>query len=278
MARGGQKFEKPEDLSVTACSNFAVIREKIKLSNDSQHIESFKAFYDRMYGEFMEGVLQEFKMMKEGYIQEYQNNYQININEKQANIDQFIETIEEKKSQVFNLEKVKEQNMSCLQRFFEMKIRLSYYRTCIKAWRAYVKRRREKKRVAAYSRNTIYRNSLTRFFRSWREVSHVWGKERIAREKAVYRKNLETEKLTMWTSKVDQLMLYKAQLEDKIKKERFAREQLANTYESALNKGVNSLDNEVGVLAQNPLVHEISLVVAKQLLTKSKDDPDALTQ
>jgi len=53
-------------------------------------------------------------------------------------------------------------------RFFDMKIRLSYYRTVVKAWRSYVKRRREKKRVAAYSRNTIYRNSLIRFLRSWR--------------------------------------------------------------------------------------------------------------
>ena len=59
--------------------------------------------------------------MKEAYIVEYKNNYQINCNEKQANIDQFIETIEEKKSQVFNLEKVKDQNNSCIQRFFDLK-------------------------------------------------------------------------------------------------------------------------------------------------------------
>ena len=32
------------------------------------------------------------------------------------------------------------------------------------------------------------------------------------------------------------------------------------------------------MLADNPLVHEISLVVAKQLLTKSKEDPGALNQ
>ena len=47
----------------------------------------------------------------------------------------------------------------------------------------------------------------------------------------MFRQNLETEKLTMWSSKVDQLMLYMAQLEDKIKGEVQAREQLAVTYE-----------------------------------------------
>lgn len=53
----------------------------------------------------------------------------------------------------------------------------------------------------------------------WRTVTHEWGKERINTEEATFRKNLEREKLTMWTSKVDQLMLYMAQLEDKIKVE-----------------------------------------------------------
>ena len=86
-------------------------------------------------------------------------------------------------------------------------------------------------RVAAYSRNTIYRNSLTRFFRGWSKVTHHEGKERIQREEKVFRQNLETEKLTMWSSKVDQLMLYMAQLENKIKSEVQAREQLAVTYE-----------------------------------------------
>lgn len=80
----------------------------------------------------------------------------------------------------------------------------------------------------------------------------------------------------MWSSKVDQLMLYMAQLEDKIKSEVQAREALTMTYESSLNKGVNVLNNETQLLADNPLVHEISIVVAKQLLQKSKDDPSAL--
>ena len=85
--------------------------------------------------------------------------------------------------------------------------------------KAYHKRKKEKNRIAAYSRNTIYRKSLKRNLDKWRNTSHQWGKERIISWEAVFRKNLETEKLTMWSSKVDQLMLYMAQLEDKIKQE-----------------------------------------------------------
>lgn len=277
IARNGQKFER-QDSDITACSQIAVIREKIQLTNDNKHVQGFKQTYDKLFKEFHRNLVEEYKLMKETYIVEYKNNYQINCNEKQANVDQFVETIEEKKSQVFNFEKLKDQNNSCIQRFFDLKDRLRLQRNCLSLWKSYHKRKKEKKRVAAYSRNTVYRNSLTRFFRSWRTVSHDWGKERINREERVFRQNLETEKLTMWSSKVDQLMLYMAQLEDKIKQEVQAREELAVTYEQSLNRGVGKLNQETTLLADNPLVHEISLIVAKQLLTKSKEDPEQLNQ
>jgi hypothetical protein len=215
-------------------------------------------------------------MMKEGYISDYQTNYQINLNEKQANIDEFLETMEDKKNQMSLLGKQKEQDMSCLRRFFEMKKRLFYYRVSMKYWKKYLKHMKEKKRVAAYTRNSLYRRRLTQWFRGWNKVSHTWGKERIDAEESSFRKNLEFEKLTMWSSKVDQLMLYMAQLEDKIKTEVKAREDLTVTYETSLNKGVSTLNRETNLLADNPLIHEISIVVAKQLLSKSKDDPEAL--
>lgn len=214
--------------------------------------------------------------MKEGYIGDFQSNYQINLNEKQANVDRFVEMMEDKKFQMGELGKKSNADMSCLKRFFAMKERLFYYRVVMKFWKKYLKHKKEKKRVAAYSRNTIYRNKMQRIFRGWRHVSHEWGKERINNEEGTFRKNLEREKLTMWTSKVDQLMLYMAQLEDKIKTEVKAREELTVTYESSLNRGVRTLNTETALLADSPLVHEISIIVAKQLLSKSKEDPNAV--
>ena len=61
-------------------------------------------------------------------------------------------------------------------------------------------------------------------FKAMQQHFHNKGLERIAKETAVYKLDLETEKLTMWTSKVDQLMLYLRQLEGKIKTEVHARE------------------------------------------------------
>lgn len=166
----------------------------------------------------------EYKLCKETYIAEYQENYQVNLNAKQDNISSFMETIEEKKLQSQDLQKLKEQNVSCMQRFFQMKVRVYYYKICMKAMKKYLKRKKEKKRIGAYTRNTIHRNKMKRFFKGWHEVSHQWGKDRIAKESAEYKLDLETERLTMWTTKVDQLMLYLRQLEGKIKTEVQARE------------------------------------------------------
>lgn len=107
------------------------------------------------------------------------------------------------------------------------------------------------------------RSRLTKFFRAWRGCTREMGRERIKIEQVSYRKDMETMKLTMWTTKVDQLMLYMAQLEDKIKSEVQAREDLTQTYEGSLNRGMTTFNYETTLLADNPLIKEISLVVAR---------------
>lgn len=63
--------------------------------------------------------------MKEGYIMDFKNNFQENLNEKQANIDEFIETIEQKKRNSQDLQDLKGRNLSCIIRFVNMKHRLA---------------------------------------------------------------------------------------------------------------------------------------------------------
>jgi len=174
------------------------------------------------------------------------------------------------------LEKKKGQDISCMQRFFDIKKRETYQRTYWNYWMKFHVHKKSKTRKMNYAKNFFYRKQLKWAFILLRDLSSEEGKERIKREEKIFRQTLETEKLTMWTSKVDQLMLYMAQLEDKIKTEVQAREQLSLTYENSLNRGVNVLNKETNLLADNPLIQEISIVVAKQLLSKSKEDPEAL--
>ena len=71
--------------------------QKIKLTNDNKHIKAFRHIYEQHFAQFQDQMIEEYRQMKEGYILDFKNNFQINMNEKQANIDEFIETIEQKK-------------------------------------------------------------------------------------------------------------------------------------------------------------------------------------
>lgn len=89
----------------------------------------------------------------------------------------------------------------------------------MKAWRFYFSVYKSKARKAAYMRNTLHRKKMNRLFESWRGVTHHEFQVRMDHERRTFRMNLETEILTVWSTKVDALMLYVAELEDKIKQE-----------------------------------------------------------
>lgn len=100
-----------------------------------------------------------------------------------------------------------------------------------KAWRFYFSIYKRKARLAAYTRNTLYRKKLVRLFTSWRRVTDMEFKERLNREKNTFRHDLESKILVQWSTKVDALTLYVAELEDKIKHEQEAREKLKIAYD-----------------------------------------------
>jgi hypothetical protein len=85
---------------------------------------------------------------------------------------------------------------------------------------------RRKNRIAAFTRNTLHRRKMKHLFESWRGVSHTWFKVRLDSQTGHFRAELEAKMLNVFTSKVDALLLYMAQLEEKIKIEQEARESL----------------------------------------------------
>ena len=81
----------------------------------------------------------------------------------------------------------------------------------------------------------------------------------MEREKSTFRMNLESEILVQWSTKVDALMLYVAELEDKIKQEQEAKDMLALMYDQSLTTGYTRLQSETANLSQNPLIHEVTV-------------------
>ena len=47
-----------------------------------------------------------------------------------------------------------------------MKIRAYYFKICLKAFKKYIKRKREKKRIGAYTRNTVHRKRMKTMFKA----------------------------------------------------------------------------------------------------------------
>ena len=82
-------------------------------------------------------------------------------------------------------------------------------------------------------------------------------KDRIEREKGTFRTELEDTMLKQYSTKVNALLLYLAELEDKIKEEQDARETLAEVYDQSVNAGFEKLNQEARVLSTNPLLHEV---------------------
>jgi hypothetical protein len=82
----------------------------------------------------------------------------------------------------------------------------------------------------------------------------------------------------VFTSKVDALVLYMAQLKERIEYEQQQRGELMRTYEQSLNTGVVKLGQEAQDLSQNYLVREISLVVARQLMKQNGGQLEGLPQ
>jgi hypothetical protein len=110
--------------------------------------------------------------MKDGYINDFKNNFQINMNEKQANIDEFIETIEQRKKTRQELKDLKSRNLSYIIRSVTKKNRTFQLSVVFKAWLVYHSWKQQKHRVATYSRNTVTRGKLKRIYNEWQKYSH----------------------------------------------------------------------------------------------------------
>lgn len=67
-------------------------------------------------------------------------------------------------------------------------------------------------------------------------------------------------------------MKYVEQMEERIRYEVVAREQLTKIYERSLNAGADKLNNETVNMSESPLVREISLLVAKELLKAGQNN------
>ena len=82
-------------------------------------------------------------------------------------------------------------------------------------------------------------------------MSHETYVSKLDVKEAEFRTELESKILVQYRNKVDSLLLYAAELEDKIKAEQEAREKMTVLYDQSLHTGFHVFNEETQCLAQN---------------------------
>lgn len=195
--------------------------------------------------------------MRQGYMAEYQENFNQNTSRRNDKISEMMESISQQELTNKELEKEKNSQKSCMYKFYAQTRNHFRFRVILANWKYYTKCQKRKNRILNYAKNNSHRRRQARLFESWRKVTHAWFKERIDSERMTMKTELESKMLIQWTTKVDALMLYMAQLEDRIKIEQEARQKLAEAYDASLTNGFSRLTLETQMLQVNPLIGEV---------------------
>ena len=114
-------------------------------------------------------------------------------------------------------------------------------------------------RLDRFSQARLNQRRQQKAFDILRSYSHKRYVRKLAQKETEFRAELESKILVQYRNKVDSLLLYAAELEDKIKMEQDAREQMTILYDQSLSKGFQVLGNETNCLSQVPLQPEILL-------------------
>lgn len=188
------------------------VSAQIAVTDTSKTISQFSTVADRLYNEFAENLINQYSEMRNSYMTEYQHNFELNKERKAQRIQSLALDIEKQEQAVQDLKEQKEKQKSCLATFFKQKVRQFQMRYHLSLWKQVHKIDRRKNRIAAFTRNTMHRRKMKHLFESWRGVSHTWFKHRLEAETGRFRAELEEKMLNCFTTKVDALNLYMAQL------------------------------------------------------------------
>ena len=169
--------------------NCLVVRERIPLPNDNKHILTFKKVYDRLFKEFKDKLVQEYAMMKTAYLTEYEGNYQANVADKNSHIKEIQNHIADKEDEIAEkkerYEALKHKIFTLLRQKYNLHIKKVFFNEIV----FHTEMLKRDKRLAAYSKNFMFRRKVRLLFCSWRGVTHQWFKERINREAVEYERS-----------------------------------------------------------------------------------------
>ena len=114
--------------------------------------------------------------------------------------------------------------------------------------------RRRRKRLERRTQRESRRKTLQKCFDALRHKAHKNFVSTLDQKEHEFRAELEAKILVQHQKRVDSLLLYAAELEDKIKMEQDAREQMTKLYDESLQTGFQVFNSETQCLSQQELL------------------------
>lgn len=112
--------------------------------------------------------------MRHNYSEVLEVNFRDNEQQKHDRMQRMEGELQGQDNIADSLEREIERQDSCLDQFFGQRMDRFLLRRCMNVWMKDHKVKRQKNRIAAFTRNTMHRRKMSQLFREWRDVSHKW--------------------------------------------------------------------------------------------------------
>lgn len=219
--------EAVQKSDMTPTNKKAQVSQTLPLQDTTQSVVTFNKKLDVNFEEFAVKVSNDFHNMHSAFINDLQNNFNANNSRVSDKLDEMKSSITDQKNVTKQLKSQIKTQKNLLENFYEKKTNNYYFRVCFAGYKYFHKAEKRKSRVYNYAQNAVARYRKKRWFYAFRKETHRKFKEHVMEMKYKIEKQMRDEKLNVWTSKVDALKRYMAQLEEKIEGEIAEREELA---------------------------------------------------
>lgn len=143
-------------------------------------------------------------------MEEFTQNYEANVQRKDDKIAEVNAEIEHQNAMIDDLKLQKDKQKSCMSRFFKQRADQYKSRAVIAVWLRKYKIKKSQNRIAAFTRNTMYRRKMRTLYENWRKVAHCRFKKELELAESVYKQREEDANLNIYAHQVEALNLLKA--------------------------------------------------------------------
>lgn len=143
-------------------------------------------------------MIKEYETCRAKYMEDFRENYEANVQRKDDKIAEVNAEIANQEATIDDLKLQKDKQKSCMTRFFKQRADQYKTRAVISVWLRKYKIKRSQNRIAAFTRNTMYRRKMQTLYANWRKVAHEKFKRELELAESVYKQREEDANLNIY--------------------------------------------------------------------------------